>query len=77
MGTKQLDLSTRHRVCISVVNVQNVPCQGQCDRFGASATFRGLVTAMLFLFPGLNSVLNGEWFAIAEKVTAKTTRALT
>jgi hypothetical protein len=76
MGTKQLNLSTRHCFCISVLNVQNVPCQAQCDGFEASATFPGLVTVIFFLFLGLNSVLKRQWFESTEKVTAKATRAL-
>jgi hypothetical protein len=49
LGMKQLVSSVRQRTCTSVVGDQKVPCQAQCDGFGASAIFLELVTARLSL----------------------------
>jgi hypothetical protein len=50
LGTKQL-VSPVQLPSTSVVGVQKVPSRAQCDGFGASAIFPGLVTTGIFLFP--------------------------
>jgi hypothetical protein len=75
MCTKPLASSARERTCTSVVCGQEVPCQGQCDGFAASAILPRLVTQN-FLFPWLICDLKGQRFSSAEEVTPNTTGTL-
>jgi hypothetical protein len=59
------------------VGGKKVPCQPKYDGFEACAIFPRLVTAQIFLFPKLKSVLKGQQLACSMKDTAKETRALT
>jgi hypothetical protein len=45
MGIKQLVSSTRQHISTMVVGSQKVPSHAQCDGFGVTAIFPGLVTA--------------------------------
>jgi hypothetical protein len=48
MGTKHLIPSAPQRTCTLVYGVQKVPCEAQCDGFGASTVFLGLFTIRLY-----------------------------
>jgi hypothetical protein len=74
MDKKQLGSSARQHTCISVTSDKKVPCQAQCEGFGASAIFPGLTLPNTLLFQRLKNVLKGQQFASTEEVAAKPKR---
>jgi hypothetical protein len=76
-GNKQLCSSTRQHTCTSVIAGQKIPCQAQCDGYGASAIFPRLVTAILFLVSATEKCFEMKRIASAEEDAAKAKRALT
>jgi hypothetical protein len=76
MGSKQMVSSAQQRSCTSAVTGQKVSCQRQCDAFGASAIFHGLVTDGLFLVSISKKCSEEIPFRERREVTAKAKRAL-
>jgi hypothetical protein len=55
MGKAQLVSSERQRTCTSIVGGEKVPRRAQCEGYGASAIFSGLVTTQFLLLSVIKS----------------------